>query len=120
MFPQMRLFLLVSIDFHSSRCELRSAAPASVRENQESARSCSARLQAGTLESSTCPPEGGRYINQKRVLTHTLRGSRNTLAHFVHLPTIILSSLPFFADPRNLDMEKFTGASKREELHVGF
>src|SRR5882672_2321872 len=23
---------------------------------------CSARLQAGTLESSTCPPEGGRYI----------------------------------------------------------
>jgi len=49
-----------------------------------------------------------------------LRGSRNTLARFVHLPTIILSSLPFFADPRNLDMEKFTGASKREELHVGF
>ncbi len=46
----------------------------SVRENQESARSCSARLQAGTLESSTCPPESGRYTNQKRVLTDTRRG----------------------------------------------
>ena len=46
----------------------------SVRENQESARSCSARLQAGTLESRTCPPEGGRYTNQNQVLTHTLLG----------------------------------------------
>ena len=25
---------------------------------------CSARLQAGTLDSSTCPPEGGRYTDQ--------------------------------------------------------
>ena len=46
----------------------------SVHEYQESARSCSAHLEAGTLESSTCPPEGGRYINQKQVLTHTLQG----------------------------------------------
>src|ERR1700688_4826505 len=29
-------------------------------------------LQAGTLESSRCPPEGGRYMNQNRVLTQTL------------------------------------------------
>src|ERR1035437_5734734 len=25
---------------------------------------CSARLQAGTLDASTCPPEGGRYMEQ--------------------------------------------------------
>jgi len=24
---------------------------------------CSARLQAGTLDSSKCPPEGGRYMS---------------------------------------------------------
>jgi hypothetical protein len=26
-------------------------------------RFCSARLQAGIADSSTCPPEGGRYMN---------------------------------------------------------
>jgi hypothetical protein len=33
-------------------------------ENSKLARFCSARLQAGILESSRCPPEGGRYKNQ--------------------------------------------------------
>jgi hypothetical protein len=42
------------------------------------------------------------------------------MARYVHLPTIILPGLPFFLDPRNLDMKKFIGASRREELHVGF
>ena len=45
----------------------------SLCENSKFARFCSARLQAGTLESSTCPPEGGRYKNQNRVLTQTLK-----------------------------------------------
>jgi hypothetical protein len=33
---------------------------------------CSARLQAGTLESSRCPPEGGRYMIESGVLTQPL------------------------------------------------
>jgi hypothetical protein len=41
--------------------------------NSKVARFCSARLQAGTLESSKCPPEGGRYMSQNRVLTQTLK-----------------------------------------------
>jgi uncharacterized damage-inducible protein DinB len=40
-------------------------------------RFCSARLQAGTLKSSRCPPEGGRYINQNRVLKQDLNGRTN-------------------------------------------
>src|SRR5579864_115959 len=46
----------------------------SERVNHDLRGLCSARLQAGTLESSTCPPEGGRYTNQNRVLTHLRRG----------------------------------------------
>jgi hypothetical protein len=42
-------------------------------ENSKSARFCSARLQASTFESSRCPPEGGGYTNQNRVLTRTLK-----------------------------------------------
>jgi len=34
---------------------------------------CSARLQAGILKSSRCPPEGGRYMNQNRVLIQALQ-----------------------------------------------
>src|SRR5271157_5958477 len=45
----------------------------SLCDNPKSTRSCSARLQAGTLESSRCPPEGGRYIIQNRVLTQALQ-----------------------------------------------
>src|SRR5229473_382396 len=33
---------------------------------------CGANLQVGILEASRCPPEGGRYINQDRILTWTL------------------------------------------------
>src|SRR5579863_7040568 len=40
-------------------------------------RSCSARLQAGTVDSSTCPPEGGRYISQNRVLAETLEPGKS-------------------------------------------
>ena len=47
----------------------------SLRENSKLPRFCSARLQAGTLESCRCPPEGGRYTNQNRVLTRTLTGN---------------------------------------------
>ena len=48
----------------------------SLRENSRLAPFCSARLQAGTLESRRCPPEGGRYMNQYRVLTQTLQGAQ--------------------------------------------
>src|SRR5260370_145163 len=34
---------------------------------------CSVGLQANTVDSSTCPPEGGRYIDQNQVLTQTLK-----------------------------------------------
>src|SRR6267154_1393658 len=34
---------------------------------------CSVGLQADTVDSSTCPPEGGRYIDQNQVLTQTLK-----------------------------------------------
>jgi hypothetical protein len=40
-------------------------------------------------------------------------------ARYVHLPIIILSSLPFFADPRNLEMGILTAVRRREGLHVG-
>jgi hypothetical protein len=36
----------------------------SLCENSKLPYFCSARLQAGTLESSRCQPEGGRYMNQ--------------------------------------------------------
>jgi hypothetical protein len=49
----------------------------SVCENSGSADFCSARLQAGILNSSRCPPEGGRYINQNPDLTQTLQCKRN-------------------------------------------
>ncbi len=39
-------------------------------------RFCSVGLQADTVDSSTCPPEGGRYIDQKLVLTQTLQPGR--------------------------------------------
>ena len=45
----------------------------SLCENSKLARFCSARLQAGTLKSSRCPPEGGRYMKQNRVLTQALQ-----------------------------------------------
>jgi len=45
----------------------------SLYENSILARFCSARLQAGISESSRCPPEGGRYMNQSRVLTQSLK-----------------------------------------------
>ena len=45
----------------------------SLFENSQLARSCSARLQAGTLGSNGCPPEGGRYRNQNRVLIRALK-----------------------------------------------
>jgi hypothetical protein len=41
----------------------------SPRKNSASAGLCSARLQAGTFASFTCPPEGGRYIDQSQDLT---------------------------------------------------
>ena len=45
----------------------------SLCENLKLAHFCSARFQAGTLESSRCPPESGHYMNQNRVLTQTLK-----------------------------------------------
>src|SRR6266851_2465857 len=45
----------------------------SLCENSKLERFCSARLQGGTLKSSRCPPEGGRYNNHNRVLAQTLR-----------------------------------------------
>jgi hypothetical protein len=44
-----------------------------LRENSNLPRFCSARLQAGILKSSRCPPKGGRYTYRIRVLTQTLR-----------------------------------------------
>src|SRR5580704_2665036 len=51
----------------------------SLCENSKLPRFCSARLQAGTLDSSRCPPEGGRYMNQNRVRTRTLRPIESAL-----------------------------------------
>jgi len=36
-------------------------------------RFCSVGLQPDTVDASTCPPEGGRYIDQNQVLTQTLK-----------------------------------------------
>jgi len=47
-------------------------------ENMKLARFCGARLQAGTLESSRCPPEGGRYMDQNRILTQTFQAHVHT------------------------------------------
>src|SRR5258708_5711496 len=38
------------------------------RNNPSTAGFCSARLQAGTCSTPQCPPEGGRYNNQNRIL----------------------------------------------------
>src|ERR1700674_1112071 len=47
------------------------APPSNARYSSDLLRSCSARLQAGTLESRRCPPEGGRYTSKNRVLPHS-------------------------------------------------
>src|SRR6266700_3738461 len=64
----------------------------SLCENSNSPCFCSARLQAGTLESSTCPPEGGRYMNQNRVLTQTLRGfmRKNPMCAILGVPILLV------------------------------
>jgi len=41
--------------------------------NADLKRFCSVGLQADIVDSSTCPPEGGRYIGQNEALTHTLQ-----------------------------------------------
>src|SRR5216684_2310084 len=41
--------------------------------NLRAKRFCSVGLQADTVDSSTCPPEGGRYIDQNQALTQTLQ-----------------------------------------------
>jgi hypothetical protein len=72
----MRLVFLAGLFyFYGLNVELKSKATQgleSLSENLIVAHFCSARLQAGILESSRCPPEGGRYINQNGVLTQTL------------------------------------------------
>jgi hypothetical protein len=50
-------------------------------ENSKLAGLCSARLQAGTLESGRCPLEGGRYMNQNLVLTQTVKPRLPKLQH---------------------------------------
>ena len=35
-----------------------------------------AGLQAGTADRSTCPPEGGHYMNPNTVVTQTLQSVR--------------------------------------------
>src|SRR5713101_3550881 len=45
-----------------------SAGLKSLCENPCAKRFCSVGLQADTLDSSSCPPEGGRYIIQNQVL----------------------------------------------------
>jgi 23S rRNA (cytidine1920-2'-O)/16S rRNA (cytidine1409-2'-O)-methyltransferase len=46
---------------------------------------CSARLQAGRLDSSTCPPEGGRYKSVSDIFRHDI---------FKHLVLTVLRSKP--------------------------
>src|SRR6266704_1514674 len=46
-----------------------SAGLKSLCENPCAKRFCSVGLQADTLDSSTCPPEGGRYIAKNQFLT---------------------------------------------------
>ena len=43
----------------------------SVWHNLDLSGPCSARLQAGTVGSSTCSPEGERYIDQNRIIQQT-------------------------------------------------
>jgi DsbC/DsbD-like thiol-disulfide interchange protein len=57
----------------------------SVCEKSDLPGSCSARLQAGTLESTRCPPESGRYKNQNRIFTRT------PLARIVFLALAVLA-----------------------------
>jgi len=47
----------------------------SLCENSKSLRFCSARLQAGVCLIPKCPPKGGRYMIQNRVLTRALKPS---------------------------------------------
>ena len=56
---------VIEVDFN---CRLQSLC-----DNSKFEQFCRARHQAGTLKSSRCPPEGGRYNNQNRVLTLTLQ-----------------------------------------------
>ncbi len=45
-------------------------------------RFCRARLQAGTVDSSTCSPKGERYRGPRRVATQTLKPRPTNLLAF--------------------------------------
>src|SRR5580704_8970051 len=62
-----------------------------VLENSKLVPSCSARLQAGTLASSTCAPEGGRYMNLPRSFIGHLAGVLCRLNRWHH---VLLHKLP--------------------------
>ncbi len=57
---------------------------------------CSARLQAGTDDSSKCPPEGGRYISKIRVF------------HRAAILALFLMAVAATASARQLKIEKFS------------
>src|SRR5580698_8758153 len=59
---------------------------ASIQVHAKSRRNIArSKIVKSTLESSRCPPEGGRYINQIRVLTQTLKPVLLALAFVVML-----------------------------------
>lgn len=56
---------------------------------------CSARLQAGTADSSKCPPEGGRYISRTRAFRRAA------------VLALLVMALAASASARELKIEKF-------------
>ncbi len=81
----------------------------SLCDNLCAERFCSAGLQAETLDSSPCPPEGGRYSRQDRTVTQALKSaflkpdsrllpwSKGTFGTILTLICIFLATIPAHA-----------------------
>jgi hypothetical protein len=83
---------------------------------------CSARLRADNLESSRCPPEGGRYMNQNRVLTRTLRPYRVWMVRHLrdgfYPPRTIRAAMPMTAPPSTSHAELIRKRSSSTALAI--
>ena len=83
---------------------------------------CSVGLQADTVESRRCPPEGGRYRCQNRVLTHALGtiGNATAAKQKSKKPQSDHALRLFTIETRNLELYAFGFFQRRRHLQSRF
>src|SRR6267378_3106889 len=83
---------------------------------------CSVGLQADIVDSSRCPPEGGRYGGQNGVLTHALGtfGTATAARQKSKKPQSDHALRLFTNESRNLELYTFGFFQRRRHLQSGF